>query len=129
MQAVLLMWRTMPDGQTRDTVKFWSVREQEMDASDDRYRPGRGTNLSLTAPCLYPGCGNTVELRLRGGLPTQFCSADCRSNYRNISRQLQRTEAALVKSEGDDRKRWPDGERDDALRIVRWHLARFGSVH
>lgn len=109
------------------TVKFFSMTEPMLNDLAPRYRPGRGTNLSLHAPCLYPGCGNAVTLRLRSGLPTQFCSDHCRSNYRNISRQQQRTKTALVAEVGDDMA--PDAEHKAALRLLEWHLARFQSAH
>jgi hypothetical protein len=69
-----------------------------------------------------------VSLRLRGGLATQFCIDDCRSNCRNISRQLRQAESALVNAVGDDQELGVAAGRDEALRVVRWHLARFGSA-
>jgi hypothetical protein len=106
--------------------KVLDVVEPMTNESGQRYRPGRGTNLSLSAPCLYPGCVNTVTLRPRGGLPTQFCGDDCRSNYRNISRQLQRTKIALAAEAGDNVAL--AAEHAAALRLVEWHLDRFRSA-
>ena len=105
--------------------KVSDVIEPTTDETGQRYRPGRGTNLSLSAPCLYPGCANTVTLRLRGGLPTQFCGDGCRSNYRNIGRQLRRTKIALAAEAGDNVVL--AAEHAAALRLVEWHLARFRS--
>lgn len=122
MQRALTMWLLVHVffGEHR---KVWTVTELVTDDARPRYRPGRGTKLALTAPCLYPGCGNTVTLRPRGGLPTQFCSDDCRSNYRNIGRQLQRTLELLEAAEDDEAG--VGEERQEALRLVEWHLVRF----
>lgn len=95
-----------------------------------RYRPGRSTKLSSTAPCLYPGCGQTVAMsRHHNGHLTYFCSDSCRVNYRNIRRQLLSAEAALVtelgQPAGDSAVR-SDGH--ELLRLTRWHLARFAGL-